>query len=419
MNAFDRLCHARLLATIVIGSASTLTVGAAVAHAQTGAEVRRSIELAPAFTDDRDERQAVGVFFRRTCRIETTGDAVVIRAARAGEPMRTDDVVRVLVERPDGRIHEWRHDFRDPVGGSIAGLRAQRLDDLFMRGVHTVTITLIDLRPPRHSSGAYALSYVTASDAAAECFDPEAVAVSAPGGKKTIDGAERCTAYDEFGASARSAGSSCIELTAARPAVAEESAGALSEHRTSLESRATPSTAAKSSSVNAPAVALPQTQRAVRETAAPGAVVNDEPVAVGSTMIDDLRARGWVLVPAIGVATAAAMLWRRRRGGPVLSGLLSVQDRANGERIDHVDLVQYGARAWLCGEPLQLKSGAARPAGALGRLDVDASNTCRLTNSAGVERVLRDGDVVLLADRLRVTYRAPAAYAPVQLEATS
>jgi hypothetical protein len=380
------------------------------AHAQTDSAAERSIELAPALDDGREERRAVGVFFRRVCRIETRGGPVRLTAAERGEALRTDDAVRVLVERPDGRIAEWRHDFRDRVVGAIAALDSHRLDELFASGLHTVTLTLIDLRPPRHSSSAYVLKYAAAPEAVAECFDPATAAAAAVFEPTVVahrNHVQSCAAYEEHGASVRSAGVHCAENVAASFPNPDSD---MPVHEPALRSDASPAAAVVYGAV--------EKRVATTSTATPSAREQMAIVQVVPGMAPEDVA--WkVGVPIVFVLLAAGGLLKRRRVGLTLSGLLTVQDRSSGERIDHIDLVHYGRRIWICSGPLQVKSGDAEPRGAAGRIDVDDMNGCLLTARTGAMCVLRDGDVVTLGDRLRVTYRAPSAFAPISVEAMS
>lgn len=404
MNTF------RLFLIFFVGCVLVLAAITLPAHAQTDSAAERSIELAPALDDGREERRAVGVFFRRVCRIETRGGPVRLTAAERGEALRTDDAVRVLVERPDGRIAEWRHDFRDRVGGAIAALDSHRLDELFASGLHTVTLTLIDLRPPRHSSSAYVLKYAAAPEAVAECFDPATAAAAAVFEPTVVahrNHVQSCAAYEEHGASVRSAGVHCAENVAASFPNPDSD---MPVHEPALRSDASPAAAVVYGAV--------EKRVATTSTATPSAREQMAIVQVVPGMAPEDVA--WkVGVPIVFVLLAAGGLLKRRRVGLTLSGLLTVQDRSSGERIDHIDLVHYGRRVWICCGPLQLKSGDAEPGGAAGRIDVDDMNGCLLTARTGAMCVLRDGDVVTLGDRLRVTYRAPSAFAPISVEAMS
>ena len=404
MNTF------RLFLIFFVGCVLVLAAITLPAHAQTDSAAERSIELAPALDDGREERRAVGVFFRRVCRIETRGGPVRLTAAERGEALRTDDAVRVLVERPDGRIAEWRHDFRDRVGGAIAALDSHRLDELFASGLHTVTLTLIDLRPPRHSSSAYVLKYAAAREAVAECFDPATAAAAAVFEPTVVahrNHVQSCAAYEEHGASVRSAGVHCAENVAASFPNPDSD---MPVHEPALRSDASPAAAVVYGAVEKRAATTSTATPSAREQMAivqvvPGMAPEDVAWKVG--------------VPIVFVLLAAGVLLKRRRVGLTLSGLLTVQDRSSGERIDHIDLVHYGRRIWICSGPLQVKSGDAEPRGAAGRIDVDDMNGCLLTARTGAMCVLRDGDVVTLGDRLRVTYRAPSAFAPISVEAMS
>lgn len=404
MNTF------RLFLIFFVGCVLVLAAITLPAHAQTDSAADRSIELAPALDDGREERRAVGVFFRRVCRIETRGGPVRLTAAERGEALRTDDAVRVLVERPDGRIAEWRHDFRDRVGGAIAALDSHRLDELFASGLHTVTLTLIDLRPPRHSSSAYVLKYAAAPEAVAECFDPATAAAAAVFEPTVVahrNHVQSCAAYEEHGASVRSAGVHCAENVAASFPNPDSD---MPVHEPALRSDASPAAAVVYGAV--------EKRAATTSTATPSAREQMAIVQVVPGMAQEDVA--WkVGVPIVFVLLAAGVLLKRRRVGLTLSGLLTVQDRSSGERIDHIDLVHYGRRIWICSGPLQVKSGDAEPRGAAGRIDVDDMNGCLLTARTGAMCVLRDGDVVTLGDRLRVTYRAPSAFAPISVEAMS
>ena len=404
MNTF------RLFLIFFVGCVLVLAAITLPAHAQTDSAADRSIELAPALDDGREERRAVGVFFRRVCRIETRGGPVRLTAAERGEALRTDDAVRVLVERPDGRIAEWRHDFRDRVGGAIAALDSHRLDELFASGLHTVTLTLIDLRPPRHSSSAYVLKYAAAREAVAECFDPATAAAAAVFEPTVVahrNHVQSCAAYEEHGASVRSAGVHCAENVAASFPNPDSD---MPVHEPALRSDASPAAAVVYGAV--------EKRAATTSTATPSAREQMAIVQVVPGMAQEDVA--WkVGVPIVFVLLAAGVLLKRRRVGLTLSGLLTVQDRSSGERIDHIDLVHYGRRIWICSGPLQVKSGDAEPRGAAGRIDVDDMNGCLLTARTGAMCVLRDGDVVTLGDRLRVTYRAPSAFAPISVEAMS
>lgn len=405
MNTF------RLFLIFFVGCVLVLAAITLPAHAQTDSAADRSIELAPALDDGREERRAVGVFFRRVCRIETRGGPVRLTAAERGEALRTDDAVRVLVERPDGRIAEWRHDFRDRVGGAIAALDSHRLDELFASGLHTVTLTLIDLRPPRHSSSAYVLKYAAAPEAVAECFDPATAAAAAVFEPTVVahrNHVQSCAAYEEHGASVRSAGVHCAENVAASFPNPDSD---MPVHEPALRSDASPAAAVVD-------VAAEKRSEVV-VTATPPSREKVAMTQMGQ-VADVERDVAWkVGVPIVFVLLAAGVLLKRRRVGLTLSGLLTVQDRSSGERIDHIDLVHYGRRIWICSGPLQVKSGDAEPRGAAGRIDVDDMNGCLLTARTGAMCVLRDGDVVTLGDRLRVTYRAPSAFAPISVEAMS
>jgi len=135
-------------------------------RAQDAQTRRAQVELAPASVVEPVAAQAVGVYFRRTCRIVVAGGPVVLRSSQPDGVLRTDDAVHIDVARPDGEHRTWEHDFRSAATGAIAALAPRRIDMLFGRGVHTVTIELIDLRSPRYSSVDYVLLYATWPNAA-------------------------------------------------------------------------------------------------------------------------------------------------------------------------------------------------------------------------------------------------------------
>jgi hypothetical protein len=90
-----------------------------------------------------------------------------------------------------------------------------------------------------------------------------------------------------------------------------------------------------------------------------------------------------------------------------MSGLLSLQDMQTGERLDHIELVQYGQRAWIQRTPLRLQAGAVAQ-DAAGGLAADGDGGCVFRSAIGGGRVLRDGDVVMIGEHVRLQYRAPA-----------
>ncbi|MCX6019184.1 MAG: hypothetical protein NTZ50_11935 [Chloroflexi bacterium] len=328
-----------------------------------------SLQLAPVVHGVKAQR-AVGEFFRRVCRVNVTDGAVWLAASDVGGALETDDAVRMEVERADGGRAIWKHDYRNSATGGIAPLAATQMTDMFTPGMNIVTITLMDLLPPRHSSTAYVLSFDAPVDAPESECASDAALLRMPVVEK------RSMVEAAVIASATPRATSTSVAGTLPPPAGTPIAVPISPARLLVPTQ----------------VSQPNVQPAV----------SDDRIGVAGVL---------AIMGIVGaVALMIVLLCVRER--PVLSGLLTVHDRGTGQRLEYVDLVQFGRSASILLEPLQIQSGALQTGTGAAKLYADERGGCVLAGSTCAARVLRDGDAVQIGDRLRVTYRAPLAALP-------
>lgn len=383
MIAMIRLCWSLCAA---------LMLSVCIARAGRAADfVTAEVELAPSTQENEHNGIAQGVFHLQRCILHLESGPMLLSAEQGGS-MRTDDAVRIEVEHEDGRRVEWLHDFRDGVTGGIAALPPQRLDALFVSGVNTVTISLIDLRPPARSSSAYVLRYRTNNESPpAQCVDEREMRLrqtlaSAPALPVAPDDALRWNvppAVRALSTSEPSRRIAAATIEGSGPAEGDGQLAAVDEfsERSRLQ--------AKASDHWEPGLApQPTSESDALPTSGFG---------IG---------RSTLVLATVVVALMVMLAYAARRSSPRLSGLLSVQDIQTGERLDHVDLVQYGDRVWIQRAPLRVNAGVA-PHGAMASLVAAGDGGCVSCSTLSGRRVLHDGAVVMIGEQVRMHYRAP------------
>jgi hypothetical protein len=362
------------------------------------------LELAPpTLVVERRSAAAEDIFHLRRCVVHVGAGPVLLASARGGV-MRTDDAVRIDVERPDGTHVTWEHDFRDGATGGIAEIPQQRLDALFTIGVHTVTIALLDLRPPVRSSTGYVLRYAALRGSpTAACLDGEAIALRKPtAAPSTAHAPDDALRWD--GPPAAAVPRTAQPNQGVRPTVEQSPVRDYIAAATGVE---------KNTNVHVvQSVAAPTIHhRSHRSHRIDVGLGIDRSNVWDFTLASLLPAKTWTSFPYVLAAAVIGLLgllaYAMRRTAPCMSGLLSVQDMQTGERLDHIELVQYGQRAWIQRTPLRLQAGVVAQ-DAAGGLAADGDGGCVFRSEIGGRRVLRDGDVVMIGEHVRLQYRAPA-----------
>lgn len=332
-----------------------------------------SKRLADAIAEASRSRRAAGAFHRQTVEIEVQGGPVRLASTPDGRgALRTDDLAELEVLRPDGTLRRWRHDFRDRANGVIRPIAPVDVSELFDTGAHVVTLTLVDVLPPLHSTSAYYLIY----------FAPD------PAGQVVGRATPPTPVPSPTAASARATRAAPPTL---EPLPTGTTSGAIVSNRrvAGFEAVATPTASAVASQSEMPMLALDGVGRL-------------PPLAVAAA----------AFLAAVVAAIVLAAIQRSKRAaaassGPV--GIAHLYDVESHAQCENVDLTQFAGPVAVTVNPLAvvpMTKRVAESAELVAVLERDGEGGCAV-RFADQRRALRDLDEVLIGGRVRLEYRAP------------
>ena len=325
---------------------------------------RMAVQLARAVVEGRASAgtRAVGEFQRTSVVIEIGAGAVVLAARPNGTgDVSTDDQAILVVERPDGTKTTWSHDFRTAGSGVIEPVAPQNVSALFARGLHTVTLALVDLAPPLYSSSAYFLVYAAAA--------PPTPVNNAP--------------------------------TVPTPVV--------------MQASSTPVVRLSTATVFATVAATPQatTMPAVTATAVTATAVMATQAAAeeGAGTATASVAGGVIGAGVVSIVAAAIVAGVLRRRGAIppdaLSGIAGLYNAGSNERLDGVDLTQFRGCVTVCVAPLRFANGRDRGTPVATLYRDERGMQCQIGSQADAAPVaLHDLDEVRISAQVTLLYRS-------------
>ncbi len=314
---------------------------------------RVAAPLADTVAEGRVTTGPVGAFQHKTIVIDVGTGPVLLAAQPDGMgDLRTDDQAALVVQRPDGTRATWSHDYR-AGSGAIVSIAPQDVSALFARGRHTVTLTLVDLAAPAHSSSAYYLVYAA----------PPAVSVI------SLPTAALPTAMPTRKPQATAPG----QVAATQTAV-----------------KATPEPA-----FIAPTLVSIQGQRVAEGTEASGITSQGLVLSVGAT---------------VATATLVVGAVRRKRSAVLrdaLAGIAELYDAGTNERVEGIDLTQFNGSVAVYAHPLRFAARHERGV-AVAWLYRDAHGMqCQVVAQKDAAPVtLNDMDEIGINEQVTLTYRA-------------
>lgn len=348
------------------------------AHA--GAEGERQVLLlAPAIPTAPYRTMAYGAFYSNRVVVNVGPGSIGLASTPDGKgALLTDDQVILIVTHPDGTKSEWAHDFRSGNHPVISSIPAQDVSSLFVPGINTVSIVLVDLMPNTYSSSPYYLIYtpplavVTVTRA-----DITAVPSTTPTLEKRVN----------------------PTITLANPTVAGNVIVATATRTVS------------------PTIDLPLPNEPASGAGATSEFDSSTPYILG----------GGVLLLGIGLYVVAGRQRRRTRAGrsAVSFGWLDLYDRQTRESRPSLDLTR-----WTKGFAIQLDPLRLKPLGEAGPTSIEIrpsaegmlliakampvvqvagskSETPTAQFSETANHLLHDGMQLLIGGRLELGYRNP------------
>ncbi len=335
---------------------------------------RVAVQLVRAVVEGRAEvgARAVGEFQRTSVVIEIGAGAVVLAARPNGTgDVSTDDQAILVVERPDGTKTTWSHDFRTAGSGVIEPVAPQNVSALFARGLHTVTLALVDLAPPLYSSSAYFLVYAAAA--------PPTPVNNAPTVPTPV---------------VMQASSTPVVRLSTATVFATVAATPQATTMPAVTATAVTATAVTATAVTATAVMA--TQAAAEE----GAGTATASVAGGVI--------GAGVVSIVAAAIVAGVLRRRGAIPPdALSGIAGLYNAGSNERLDGVDLTQFRGRVTVCMAPLRFADRRDRGTPVATLYRNERGMQCQIGSQADAAPVaLHDLDEVRISAQVTLIYRS-------------
>ena len=332
------------------------------------------VQLAPAIAEQKPSTAASAAFYSTTLSVEMGAGVVQLASDPDGSGnLRTDDQATLAVQRSDGSIGYWTHDFRNPVTGVIEAINTQDISKLFGRGMHTVTLTLIDLAPPVHSTLPYYLVYIPEGNPSTPASATPMVRVVTP-------------------------------VPSLRATQAATHIGAANPRATTISPSVT--------HTSPPAA----TARSKATEVQPG---TPDPQQMSTSILP------WALALfAIATLAGAIFLIKRqhaRVSESALYGIVSLYDAATKERCERLDLTLFAGIVGIYTNPLRLAPVRKEEVPLATLLKDEDGMVCRVTTMGELKTTpLRDRDEMKLGANGRVTlnFRAPASSGTVARIAT-
>ena len=191
MNMF----HQRLLILIIMASSFLGLGSTSYAVKAEPPTPSRSLYLIGAVPEGSLLKAPKGVYTATTQTMLYVGGEVRLTSSPDGQgAIRTDDMVSLQVQHPDGHVVVWSHDFRSSAG-AVESMEAPDITALFAQGINTLTLRLHDLLPPTFSTSPYFLVMALPANKSAASGNP--TGSTSPASTPTIIPIKKTPAIDQ------------------------------------------------------------------------------------------------------------------------------------------------------------------------------------------------------------------------------